>query len=70
MKTKITILVLFMSCMFALHTQAAELTANSTNISAVYLGAGNGDVILLDAGSYNYGFPIQASKTITIKKRK
>lgn len=68
MKTKITFMLLFVCCFFAIQTQAAELTANSTNISSIYLGASNGDVILLDAGSYNYGFPIQASKTITIKK--
>ena len=68
MKTKITFLALFLSCMFALHTQAAELTANSTNISTVYVDASNGDVILLDEGSYNYGFPIQESKIITIRK--
>lgn len=67
MKTKITFLAVLLSCVCALQTQAAELTANNTNISTVYLGAADGDVILLDEGSYNYGFPIQESKIITIK---
>ncbi len=68
MKTKITFLLALFCYVFLFYSQAAELTATSSTISTVYLGAGDGDVILLDAGSYNYGFPIQASKTITIKK--
>ncbi len=68
MKTKITFLLALFCYVFLFNVQAAELTATSSTITSVYTGAGDGDVILLDAGSYNYGFPIQASKTITIKK--
>lgn len=68
MKTKITFWLFLFYCVFTVQTQAAELPATSTNISTVYLGASDGDVILLAAGSYNYGFPIQTAKIITIKK--
>lgn len=58
----LTFLLIFFNKSFA-----ATLTATTSTFSTVYSGAGNGDVILLDAGTYTTAITFPTTNTITIK---
>lgn len=60
-------LTMLMIVIFSSSGYAATLNANSSNYVSVYNAASDGDIILLDAGTYSTGITFPTSKSITIK---
>ena len=65
MRTRIfTMILLFFAC-YGLH--AKEITVTTSTIASEYAGAGDGDVLLLETGSYATSLAFPSGKTITLK---